>query len=291
MKGIIMTGGNGTRLYPVTKSINKSLLPVYDKPLIYYSLSVLMTAGINDIILLTGRRDFKLFRNLLGDGSQLGLHLNYRIEEVQLGTAGAFIYGRDLIGHDPFAVILGDNAFFGPEIAADIKAATNSFRKEGGPQLVCSYVDNPQDFGVVRLDKEGKLISLDRRSQNPKSSCAVTGLFYFENETLERLKDAEHAKDADEANNRFRGMLDQYPHEGKLHHYILDKSTIWYDVGRPGRLYEASRAVRHFQEKTGTYAGCIEEIAYKNGWIDRKQIRRLAAGLQGTEYGSYLMGL
>ena len=287
MKGIIMGAGTASRLYPATKAVNKHFLPVYDKPMLYYPLALLMMAGIRDITLGINRADEELCRNLLSDGSRLGLRISYHIEEPRRGAAGAFLLGQEMPGSESVAIALADNVVFGSGIAQTFRDAADRFEKSGGAKIFCSYVEHPQDFGVIRLNREGRLLSLESRSPAPVSNYAVTGLFFFEKEAFGLIKNVNGPVDG---NNQLRQVLRQYLREGKLHHQILDRKIRWFDAGRPDRVLEAALAVKDFQEKHGAYAGCIEEIAYDNGWISRQQLQKLAAEMPDTEYGKYLEG-
>ena len=285
MKGIILTAGRSTRMYPATIAVNKSFVPVYDKPMIYYPLSILMMMGIREITFGINRTDLDVCRSLLSDGSRLGLRISYTIEEPRKGTAGAFFIGQEMEGNEPIALVLGDNVTFGPEIAAEVRDAAAVVEERGGMEIICSYVDDPRDFGVIRQDGEGRLLSLEGRSATDAGNCAITGIFIFEKAATSRIRSVDGPIDG---NNQFRQVLRDHLREGKLHHRILGPSTRWYDAGRPDRVLEAAEAVKDYQETYQTYAGCVEEIAYDNGWISRQQLLEMAEEMPDTEYGKYL---
>lgn len=288
MKGIIMAGGCGTRLYPTTKAVNKTLLPVYDKPMIYYPLSLLMAAGVREILLVLSQKELPAFRELLGDGRRFGVHISYMIEEKPLGTGGAFLLCRDFIGNDAFALALGDNIFFGQGLESVVKSAAEKFVISGGAQIFCRYVEDPRDFGVIEFDADGGIRALESKPQKPKSHYAVTGLFFFDQEVVELVKTVARS---DDGLVDFPELLRHYLIHGKLHSVILDEDIRWFDAGTPQRLFEASAAVKAFQESHKKYAGCIEEIAYDCSLISLAQLSDLSAGMPNTEYGRHLLEL
>lgn len=288
MKGIIMAGGCGTRLYPTTKIINKTLLPVYDKPMIYYPLSLLLMAGVREILLVLAERELTAYRELLGDGSRYGICIRYAVEEQPLGTCGAFLLGRDFIGDEAFALALGDNIFFGQGLADIVKSASERFEINGGAQIFCRHVEDPRDFGVVEFDSDGGIRTLESKPQNPKSHYAVTGLFFFDPEVTDLAKADGQSEGA---LVEFPLLLKNYLACGRLHSVILDEDIQWFDAGTPQRLFDASAAVRTFQESRGQYAGCLEGTAFECGLIDRERLSVLSAGLLSTEYGRHLQSL
>jgi len=285
MKGIILAGGYGTRLYPVTKSISKHLLPVFDKPLIYYPLSVLMLAGIRDILIISTHRDVPLYRELLGDGNQIGLNFSYAVQEKPGGLAEAFIVGEKFIGIDKVALILGDNIFYGQHFSDLLKRAGHL--KEGAI-IFGYYVKDPRAYGVVELDGEGKALTLEEKPIIPKSHYAVPGLYFYDNKVLSIAKNLKPSK---------RGELEitdvnrVYLEQGQLEVMLFGRGMAWLDAGTHDSLLEASNFIEAIQKRQGLYVACIEEIAYRMGYIDRARLRELAISLQNTEYGEYLKNI
>ncbi|MFH1353544.1 MAG: glucose-1-phosphate thymidylyltransferase RfbA [bacterium] len=284
MKGIVLAGGKATRLYPVTKAVCKQLLPVYDKPMIYYPLSVLMLAGIRDILVISTPHDLPRFENLLGDGSQIGISISYRQQPEPRGLAEAFIIGADFIGGESVCLVLGDNIFFGSGFSALLKEA--SALKEGA-RVFGYYVNDPERYGVVEFDKNRKVLSLVEKPQKPKSNYAVTGLYFYDNDVVEIAKGLAPSS---------RGELEitdvnrEYLKRGTLHVELLGRGFAWLDTGTYDSLLDASLFVRTIEERQALKIGCVEEIAYKMGFIDKKKLLSLADEMK-TDYGSYLLGV
>lgn len=281
MKGIILAGGSGTRLYPLTKAVSKQLMPVYDKPMIYYPLSILMMAGINEILIITTPEDNSQFKRLLGDGSQLGCRFEYAVQEVPNGLAQAFVIGADFIGADKVALILGDNIFHGTGLDKQLHTLTNV---EGG--YVFAYqVSDPQRYGVVEFDTDMKAISIEEKPTSPKSNYAVPGLYFYDNEVV---KIAKELKPSSRGEYEITDVNKAYLQEGKLKVAVLDRGTAWLDTGTFDSLSDASEFVRVIEKRQGTKIGCVEEVAYKQGFIARDQLMKLAGELAKSGYGEYL---
>lgn len=283
MKGIILAGGSGTRLYPMTYAISKQILPVYDKPMIYYPLSTLMLAGIREILLLSTPRDVKVFEELLGDGSQLGICIKYAVQEHPRGLAEAFLIGKEFIGKDKVALVLGDNIFYGGSFSEILRRAV---AKEEGALIFGYYVKNPRDYGVVEFAKDGTVISLEEKPEIPKSNYAVPGLYFYDNDVVEI---AENVKPSDRGELEITSINNEYLKRGKLKVQLLGRGFAWLDTGTPEALLDAADFVAAFQNRQGLYISCIEEIAYKRGFIDREQLLRLAKPIDKTAYGQYLL--
>ncbi|MCR5848673.1 MAG: glucose-1-phosphate thymidylyltransferase RfbA [Lachnospiraceae bacterium] len=283
MKGIILAGGSGTRLYPLTKSISKQIMPVYDKPMIYYPLSILMLAGIREILVISTPRDLPVFEDLLGDGSQLGLKMSYAVQEYPRGLADAFIIGREFIGDDSVALILGDNIFYGQSFSRVLRDVAS--RKEGAT-IFGYYVRDPREYGVVEFDENGKAISIEEKPENPKSNYAVPGLYFYDNDVV---KIAAQVKPSARGEIEITSVNNEYLRRGKLYVETLGRGFAWLDTGNHDALLDASDFVAAFQKRQGLYISCIEEIAYKRGFIDRDQLLKLAEPLMKTAYGQYLV--
>lgn len=285
MKGIILAGGSGSRLYPTTRVISKQLLPIYDKPMIYYSLSVLMLTGIRDILLISTPRDIELYRDLLRDGSHLGLSIQYKIQEKPNGVAEAFIIGEDFIKNDTVALILGDNIFYGQSFSQIIQDASKSI---DGATIFGYYVKNPSLFGVVEIDKETKKpISIEEKPPFPKSKYAIPGLYFYDNKVSEYVRNISPSS---------RGELEitdlnrEYLRRGKLKVELFGRGLSWFDSGTEDGLLEASNFVKAVQESQGLYIACIEEIAYRMNFIDKTQLLELAKEYKNSKYGRYIQG-
>lgn len=284
MKGIILAGGSGTRLYPITKAISKQLMPIYDKPMIYYPLSILMMAGIKEVLIITTPEDSSQFKRLLGDGSQVGCHFEYAVQEVPNGLAQAFVIGSTFIGNDKVALILGDNIFYGSGLGKTLRSMIDV---EGG--CVFAYeVSDPERYGVVEFNKELKAISIEEKPANPKSNFAVPGLYFYDNSVVEIAKNLEpSARGEYEITDINKILLET----GKLKVGVLDRGTAWLDTGTFESLSDASEFVRVIEKRQSTKIGCIEEVAYRMGFISKEELLEQAKGLIKSGYGQYLYNL
>ena len=282
MKGIILSGGSGTRLYPVTKSISKQIIPIYDKPMIYYPLSVLMLANIREILIVTTKRDLGLFQDLLGNGNQIGLEISYEIQENPNGLAEAFIIGENFIENEKVCLILGDNVFYGHKLSEILKEASNI---EKGARIFGYPVKNPRDFGVVEFDDNGKAVSLEEKPKNPKSNFAIPGLYFYDNSVIEKSK---NVKPSDRGELEITAINEMYLREGTLTVTNLGRGMAWLDTGTHQSLLEASNFIEAIQKRQGLQVASIEEIAYRKKWISKHEMKELIKPLMKTEYGIYL---
>ena len=283
MKGIILAGGSGTRLYPVTKAMSKQMVPIYDKPMIYYPMSVLMLAGIREILIISTPRDIVNFKELLKEGSELGLSIEYAVQEQPNGLAEAFIIGEEFIGNDSVAMILGDNIFYGQNFSSHLKAASEL---ENGAYVFGYYVQNPKAFGVVEFDENGKVISLEEKPEKPKSKYAVPGLYFYDNTVVEKAK---ALKPSPRGELEITDLNRIYMEEGNLKVQLLGRGMAWLDTGTHSSMLQASNFVEAVQNTQGTYIACLEEIAYRKGWISADKVIELAQPLLKTGYGQYLV--
>ena len=286
MKGIILAGGSGTRLYPLTKAISKQIMPVYDKPMIYYPLSTLMLAGIREVLIISTPGDLPVFKDLLEDGSQLGMNIEYAIQEAPNGLAEAFIIGADFIGNDAVALVLGDNIFYGQSFSKVLKVAAQRTESEPGATIFGYYVRDPREYGVVEIDENGVAISIEEKPQNPKSNYAVPGLYFYDNTVVDIAKNIKPSKRGE---LEITAVNNEYLSRGNLHVETLGRGFAWLDTGNHDMLLAAADFVATFQKRQGMYVSCIEEIAYKRGFIDKEQLLKLAEPLLKTEYGKYLV--
>lgn len=283
MKGIVLAGGSGTRLYPITKAISKQIIPVYDKPMIYYPMSVLMLAGIKDILIISTPRDIGLFEELFGDGSYLGLNLSYAVQAAPNGLAEAFIIGEKFIGNDSVALVLGDNIFYGQSFGRMLEEAA---QVTDCATIFGYYVSNPQAYGVVEFAQDGKVISIEEKPKEPKSHYAVPGLYFYDNNVVEISK---NVKPSARGELEITAVNNEYLNRGKLNVKLLGRGMAWLDTGTHNTMLEASNFVETVQKRQGLYIACLEEIAYKKGYIDRNQLIELARILSKSDYGNYLM--
>lgn len=283
MKGIILAGGKGTRLYPITKVISKQILPIYDKPMIYYPLSTLMMMGIKDILIISTPRDIGIFKELLGDGRRLGISICYAIQKYPKGIAESFIIGEDFIDNDRVALILGDNIFWGYRLEEVLVKAINN---KSGATVFSYYVNNPKDFGIIQLDKDNNAISIEEKPKNPKSNLAVTGLYVYDKNIVDIAKSI---KPSERGELEITAVNDIYLNQRKLKVQVMDKGIVWFDTGTNKSMITAANFVEMIQNTEGIYVGCPEEISYKKGYISREEILKLASEINNSDYKNYLL--
>ena len=286
MKGIILAGGSGTRLYPLTKAISKQIMPVYDKPMIYYPLSTLMLAGIREVLIISTPRDLPVFKELFGSGEQLGMQFSYAVQEQPRGLADAFIIGADFIGDDSVALVLGDNIFYGQSFSRVLRNVSERVQKEKGATIFGYYVRDPREYGVVEFDENGKALSIEEKPEHPKSNYAVPGLYFYDNDVVEI---AANVKPSARGEIEITSINNEYLSRGTLQVETLGRGFAWLDTGNHDSLLDAADFVAAFQKRQGLYISCIEEIAFKRGFIDREQLLALAQPLMKTNYGKYLV--
>ena len=285
MKGIILAGGSGTRLYPITKAVSKQILPLYDKPMVYYPLSCLMLAGIREVLIISTPRDISLFKELFGDGSWLGMHFEYAVQTQPRGLADAFIVGKDFIGNDDVALVLGDNIFYGQSFTRTLKNAREKIESKASEAVIFGYmVKDPTAYGVVEFDNNGKVLGIEEKPKEPKSNYAVPGLYFYNNDVV---RIASEVKPSARGEIEITAVNNAYLVKGSLSVELLGRGMAWLDTGTYDGLLEASNFIATIQKRQGMYVSCIEEIAYANGWLLKEDLLKLAQGYK-TDYGTYL---
>ena len=288
MKGIVLAGGSGTRLYPITKGVSKQLLPIYDKPMIYYPISVLMLAGIREILIISTPQDLPGFRRLLGDGSDYGVHFEYAEQPSPDGLAQAFIIGNKFIGNDSVCLVLGDNIFYGQSFTAMLKEAVNNVENEQKATVFGYYVNDPERYGVAEFDKEGNVLSIEEKPQSPKSNYAVVGLYFYPNKVVEV---ATQIKPSARGELEITTVNQDFLRDGELKVQLLGRGFAWLDTGTHDSLSEASTFVEVIEKRQGLKVACLEEIAYRKGWIDDRKLKEVATPMIKNQYGQYLLKL
>ena len=285
MKGIILAGGSGTRLYPITKAVSKQILPLYDKPMVYYPLSCLMLSGIREVLIISTPRDISLFKELFGDGSWLGMRFEYAVQKQPRGLADAFIVGKDFIGSDDVALVLGDNIFYGQSFTNVLKSASDKIASKSSDAVIFGYfVKDPTAYGVVEFNEDGKVLGIEEKPVNPKSNYAVPGLYFYNNDVV---KIAQDIKPSARGEIEITAVNNTYLEKGSLSVELLGRGMAWLDTGTYDGLLEASNFIATIQKRQGLYVSCIEEIAYRNGWLSKEKLLELAKGYK-TDYGRYL---
>ena len=284
MKGIILAGGSGTRLYPITKAVSKQIFPLYDKPMIYYPMSVLMLSEIKEVLVISTPRDITLFKELFGDGSWLGMKIEYAVQDKPRGLADAFIVGEKFIGTDSVALVLGDNIFYGQSFTSTLKSAVKKVNTDGGAVIFGYFVKDPTAYGVVEFDKNGTALGIEEKPAKPKSNYAVPGLYFYDNSVINIAK---NVKPSARGEIEITAVNNAYLDEKKLKVELMGRGMAWLDTGTYDGLLEASNFIATIQKRQGMYVSCLEEIAYRNGWINKEQLLELAAGYK-TSYGEYL---
>jgi len=288
MKAVILAGGSGTRLYPVTLAINKHFLPIYNKPMIYYPLSLALLVGIRNILFIVNPQDLELYKKLFGDGSHLGINISYRIQKKPRGLAEGLILAEDFIQNDTVLYLLGDNIFFGHDLPNILKRAKREVEKKGGAYIFGYAIKDPQRFGIVEFDSTGRVLSVEEKPQKPKSNFAITGLYMFDPKAVEFAK---RVKPSARGELEITSVLEEYLKLGELKVELLGRGFAWFDAGTHDSFLEAGKFVATIEKKTGLMIGCIEEIAFRNGWITAEQLKKLAEPMKKTDYGRYLLKL